>query len=267
MPDDVFQASLALLARIGRERGASPEILEVLAHPAATLTAAPLVRMDDGTLRHFPAYRCRYNELLGPTKGGIRYHPDVTQAEVQALALWMTLNYAVLELPYGGGKGGVAVDPKGAVAVRAGAPVARIVRAVADFIGPDVDIPAVTEGRRAGTTRRRDGSRAGPRLSRRSGRGEGWRLFTDRARTVAGPPAPRAHAVIGGTLAESWDRRCRPARGSSGSWEPRAAPRGLSWESGRPHGQAAPVVVLLLVPHAATELHPCAAPAKTLPSA
>ena len=142
MPDDVFQASLARLARIGRETGASPEILEVLAHPAATLTAALPVRMDDGTLRHFPAYRCRYNDLLGPTKGGIRYHPDVTQAEVQALALWMTLKCAVLGLPYGGGKGGVVVDPK-ALSPRELERLSRAyVRAMADFIGPDVDIPA-----------------------------------------------------------------------------------------------------------------------------
>jgi glutamate dehydrogenase (NADP+) len=142
MPDDVLQASLARLVRIGRETGASPEILEILAHPATTLAAALPVRMDDGTLRHFLAYRCRYNDLLGPTKGGIRYHPDVTRAEVQALALWMTLKCAVLGLPYGGGKGGVVVDPK-ALSPRELERLSRAyVRAMADFIGPDVDIPA-----------------------------------------------------------------------------------------------------------------------------
>ncbi len=139
---DVFRGSLARLARIGEETGASPEILEVLAHPAATLTAALPVRMDDGTLRHFLAYRCRYNDLLGPTKGGIRYHPDVTQAEVQALALWMTLKCAVLDLPYGGGKGGVAVDPKGLSPRELERLSRAYVRAMVDFIGPDVDIPA-----------------------------------------------------------------------------------------------------------------------------
>jgi glutamate dehydrogenase (NADP+) len=98
--------------------------------------------MADGSLRHFPAYRCRYNDLLGPAKGGIRYHPAVTLAEVQALALWMTLKCALVGLPYGGGKGGVAVEPK-ALSRRELERLSRAyVRAMADFIGPDTDIPA-----------------------------------------------------------------------------------------------------------------------------
>jgi glutamate dehydrogenase (NADP+) len=141
MPD-VFQAALAQVERLGSERGASSELLDVLRHPRATLVAGLPVRMDDGSLRHFTAYRCRYNDLLGPTKGGIRFHPEVTLAEVQALALWMTLKCAVVGLPYGGGKGGVTVDPK-SLSPRELERLSRAyVRAVADFIGPDVDIPA-----------------------------------------------------------------------------------------------------------------------------
>jgi glutamate dehydrogenase/leucine dehydrogenase len=106
---DVFQSALTRVERLGRKRGAPPELLDVLRHPRATLIAGLAVRMDDGSLRHFTAYRCRHDDLLGPTKGGIRFHPEVTLAEVQALALWMTLKCAVVGPPYGGGKGGVTV--------------------------------------------------------------------------------------------------------------------------------------------------------------
>lgn len=142
MAGTLLQDALARLDRIGRETNAPPGVLEILRHPAATLTATLPVRMDDGTLRHFPAYRCRYNDLLGPTKGGIRFHPDVSLAEVQALALWMTLKCAVMGLPYGGGKGGVAVDAKTLSPRELERLSRQYIRAMADFIGPDVDIPA-----------------------------------------------------------------------------------------------------------------------------
>ena len=98
--------------------------------------------MDDGSTRHFTGYRCRYNSTLGPTKGGIRFHPDVSSEEVQALALWMTIKCSVAGLPYGGGKGGVIVDPKDLSPMELERLSRAYVRAVADFIGPRVDIPA-----------------------------------------------------------------------------------------------------------------------------
>jgi glutamate dehydrogenase (NADP+) len=138
----VFADAVARLERIGRDAGVSPEIVDALRHPEATLTATLPLRMDNGATRRFVAYRCRYNDALGPAKGGIRYHPDVTLEEVQALALWMTIKCAVVGLPFGGGKGGVIVDPKELSPLELERLSRAYMRAMADFIGPDVDIPA-----------------------------------------------------------------------------------------------------------------------------
>ena len=83
-----------------------------LRSPKSVLQVSLPVRMDDGSLKVFQGYRVRYNDLLGPTKGGIRYHPNVNVDEVQSLAFWMTFKCAVVGLPYGGAKGGVTVNPK-----------------------------------------------------------------------------------------------------------------------------------------------------------
>ena len=82
----------------------------VLSEPKRCLTVSIPVRMDDGSIRVFKGHRVRHNIARGPAKGGIRYHPDVTIDEVKALASWMTWKCACLDLPYGGGKGGVEVD-------------------------------------------------------------------------------------------------------------------------------------------------------------
>jgi glutamate dehydrogenase (NADP+) len=139
---DVFGDAVARMERIGRACGIAAETLEALRHPRATLTASLPVRMDDGATRHFTAWRCRHNDALGPTKGGIRYHPGVTLAEVQALALWMTVKCALVGLPYGGAKGGVVVDPKALSRLELERLSRAYMRAMADFVGPDVDVPA-----------------------------------------------------------------------------------------------------------------------------
>ncbi len=142
MERDVFEDAVERVVRIAEEAGLEPEIAEALRHPEATLMASLPVRMDDGSTRYFPAYRCRFNDSLGPAKGGIRFHPEVTLAEVQALALWMTVKCAVTDLPYGGGKGGVAVDPKSLSRMELERLSRAYMRAMADFVGPEVDIPA-----------------------------------------------------------------------------------------------------------------------------
>jgi len=139
---NVFMDALARLQRIGNETGIGTEVIEALNYPKATLSATLSVRMDDGSTNHYPAYRCHYNDALGPTKGGIRFHPGVTVAEIQALALWMTLKCAIAGLPYGGGKGGVVVDPKSLSHMELERLSRAYVRAMAGFIGPNVDIPA-----------------------------------------------------------------------------------------------------------------------------
>jgi glutamate dehydrogenase (NADP+) len=142
MAGNVFTRATARLERIGEAVKVDPEVVAALRYPRACLMATLPVRMDDGRRAHFPAYRCHYNDVLGPTKGGIRYHPDVTIEEVQALALWMTIKCAVLDLPYGGAKGGVVVDPKRLSPMELERLSRAYVRAMADFIGPDKDIPA-----------------------------------------------------------------------------------------------------------------------------
>jgi glutamate dehydrogenase (NADP+) len=139
---NVFRDAVARVERIGAAAGVAPEVVDVLRRPKAMLTADLRVRMDDGSAKHFPAYRCRYNDALGPTKGGIRFHPGVTIEEVQALALWMTIKCAVVGLPYGGGKGGVTVDPKVLSKLELERLSRAYMRAMADFVGPDIDIPA-----------------------------------------------------------------------------------------------------------------------------
>ncbi len=139
---NVFEDAVARVERIGARAGVAPEVIDALRHPRATLTASLPVRMDDGSTRHFVAYRCRYNDALGPTKGGIRFHPGVTLEEVQALALWMSIKCAVVGIPYGGAKGGVIVEPKQLSRLELERLSRAYMRAMADFVGPEIDIPA-----------------------------------------------------------------------------------------------------------------------------
>jgi glutamate dehydrogenase (NADP+) len=101
-----------------------------------------MIRMDDGSRKSFLAWRCRYDDTRGPTKGGIRYHPDATVEEVETLAFWMTFKCAVMNLPYGGGKGAVQVDPRTLSKAELERLSRAYVQAFARIIGPDRDIPA-----------------------------------------------------------------------------------------------------------------------------
>ena len=120
----------------------SDDAIERLKLPKSSLKVSIPVRMDDGELRIFPGYRVRYDDTRGPTKGGIRYHQDVSSDEVQSLAFWMTFKCAVANLPFGGGKGGITVNPKELSPFELERLSRGYIDAVADFIGPDIDIPA-----------------------------------------------------------------------------------------------------------------------------
>ena len=120
----------------------SEDAIERLKLPKSSLKVSIPVRMDNGELRIFPGYRVRYDDTRGPTKGGIRYHQDVSIDEVQSLAFWMTFKCAVANLPFGGGKGGITVNPKELSHFELERLSRGYIDAVADFIGPDVDIPA-----------------------------------------------------------------------------------------------------------------------------
>jgi glutamate dehydrogenase (NADP+) len=120
----------------------SEDALLRLKYPKASLSVSIPVRMDDGSLRVFQGYRVRYDDTRGPGKGGVRYHPNVTLDEVQSLAFWMTFKCALLNLPFGGAKGGICLNPKELSKQELERLSRGYIDAIADFIGPDVDILA-----------------------------------------------------------------------------------------------------------------------------
>lgn len=119
-----------------------PDVYEELKWPRETLASTLLIRMDDGSRRAFKAWRCRYNDRRGPTKGGVRFHPNVSLDEIETLSFWMTFKCAVANLPFGGGKGGVCVDTKQLSPVELERLSRAYIEAFAPFIGPDRDIMA-----------------------------------------------------------------------------------------------------------------------------
>ncbi|GAP97506.1 Glu/Leu/Phe/Val family dehydrogenase [Leptolyngbya sp. NIES-2104] len=120
----------------------SEDAIESLKYAKASLSVAIPVRMDDGSLKVFQGYRVRYDDSRGAGKGGVRYHPNVTLDEVQSLAFWMTFKCAALNLPFGGAKGGIAVNPKALSKLELERLSRGYIDAIADFIGPDTDILA-----------------------------------------------------------------------------------------------------------------------------
>lgn len=117
-------------------------IMTQLMSPKRVIEVSLPIKMDDGSVEVFTAYRSQYNDARGPFKGGIRFHPGVTVDEVKALSAWMTWKTAVVDIPLGGGKGGVIVDPKKLSARELEALSRAYARAFAPFIGPDLDVPA-----------------------------------------------------------------------------------------------------------------------------
>jgi glutamate dehydrogenase (NADP+) len=138
----LFEGTGARLEAAAEVSTVSEDTLERLRLPRSVLKVSIPVRMDDGSLKTFPGYRVRYDSTLGPTKGGIRFHPRVNVDEVQSLAFWMTFKCATVDLPFGGGKGGVTVDTKQLSLAELERLSRGYIDQIADFIGPDVDVPA-----------------------------------------------------------------------------------------------------------------------------
>jgi glutamate dehydrogenase (NADP+) len=134
--------ALVRLDEAARHLRLDGDVLEKLKYPRETMKVRLMIRMDDGTRKSFMAWRCRYDDTRGPTKGGIRFHPQSTADEVETLAFWMTFKCAVLNLPYGGGKGAVRVDPHTLSKSELERLSRAYIQAFARFIGPDRDIPA-----------------------------------------------------------------------------------------------------------------------------
>ncbi len=119
-----------------------PQVKELLREPVRTLTVSVPVKMDNGTVKVFQGFRCQHNDVLGPFKGGIRFHPEADEDEVKALAALMTYKCSVVGLPFGGAKGGVLCDPSELSTAELERLSRGFIRAIAPIIGPDRDIPA-----------------------------------------------------------------------------------------------------------------------------
>lgn len=137
-----LSSACARLEEAAQYASVHKEVVERLKYPTETLSATVPVRMDDGTLRLFKAWRCRFNDLLGPTKGGLRFHPDVSLEEVMPLAFWMTMKCAVVDLPFGGAKGGVKVDTKELSPAELERLSRQWMQVFTHAVGPDRDIAA-----------------------------------------------------------------------------------------------------------------------------
>ena len=119
---------------------------EAIKYPERELKVAVPVEMDDGSVHVFEGYRIQHSTSRGPAKGGVRFHPNVNEDEVKALAAWMTFKCAVVNIPYGGGKGGIVCDPSKLSERELRAMTRRYTAAIAPLIGPDADIPAPDVG-------------------------------------------------------------------------------------------------------------------------
>ena len=137
---------LAQVERVLPHLGDLAYLADTLRHPGRVLIVDIPIEMDDGSLRHFEGYRVQHNLLRGPGKGGIRFHPDVTLEEVMALSAWMTVKCAAVNLPFGGAKGGVRVDPAQLSTKELERLTRRYTREIGCLIGPNQDIPAPDVG-------------------------------------------------------------------------------------------------------------------------
>ena len=137
-----YEAVLQLLQLASKKLDLDPGVHEILKRPMRTMIVNIPIAMDDGSIQVFTGYRVQYNDILGPTKGGIRYHPELTLDEVVALSAWMTFKTAVTGLPLGGGKGGIRCNPKNMSSRELENLTRGYTRAMARFIGPYSDVPA-----------------------------------------------------------------------------------------------------------------------------
>lgn len=148
-PSNLYQQVATQVLNSSALLGLPRHLQIILAQPKNEIMVHYPVRMDDGTYRLFKGYRVQHNNLLGPYKGGIRYHQDVSLDDVKTLALLMTMKCALVRLPFGGGKGGVQVDPRKLSEDELMRMTRRFISALGDNIGPSYDIPAPDVGTNA----------------------------------------------------------------------------------------------------------------------
>lgn len=201
------------------------------------------VRLDDGSVAYFEGYRVHHNTARGPAKGGVRYHPEVTLSEVMALAGWMTIKNAAVGLPYGGGKGGIRVDPRKLSPGELERLTRRYTSEIGILLGPDRDIPApdVNTGERE----------------------MAWMMDTysmNVGRTVPGVVTGKPIA-LGGSLG----RRDATGRGSSSPRRPRRRRSGFRWR-GPGWPSRASATWATPPPGPSTTTGPASSPSRTTPA-
>ena len=139
---NLFTSTQDVIKEALNKLGYDEAMYELLKEPLRMLTVRIPVKMDDGTTKVFTGYRAQHNDAVGPTKGGVRFHPTVSEQEVKALSMWMTLKCGIVDLPYGGGKGGIVCDPRQMSMGELERLSRGYVRAVSQIVGPTKDIPA-----------------------------------------------------------------------------------------------------------------------------
>jgi len=142
MADDPFENMLAQMDRAKEYADVDEGVFERLKHPERTLKVTLPVRLESGEVEVFEGYRCQFDSARGPFKGGVRFHPSVTQREVEALAGWMSWKTALIDLPYGGAKGGVICEPKDLTEQDLERLTRRYTEGIRRMIGPETDVPA-----------------------------------------------------------------------------------------------------------------------------
>jgi len=143
---DAFENALTQFNAAAQKLNLTPNQIAVIQKPRRVIEVQLPVRMDDGSIRLFHGYRVQHNIMRGPAKGGVRFHPDVNLPEVKALAFWMTFKCAVVNVPFGGGKGGVVCDPNELSRNELERLSRRYFAELADIFGPERDIPAPDVG-------------------------------------------------------------------------------------------------------------------------
>lgn len=151
MPESVVSTVRNQLTRASKHVDVPPGVIERLKHPTKVHRVSVPLERDDGSVEIFPGYRAQHDDVRGPYKGGIRYHPDIDEDESIALAMWMTWKCAVMDLPFGGAKGGVIVDPTELSTSETERLTRRFAEEIRGFVGPTKDIPAPDMGTNAQT--------------------------------------------------------------------------------------------------------------------
>ncbi|MBI4172694.1 MAG: Glu/Leu/Phe/Val dehydrogenase, partial [Actinobacteria bacterium] len=144
--ENPYEIAKHQLRRVGEVFGIDPNLINVLERCKKTVEVSIPVKMDDGSTQVFDGYRVTHNVARGPSKGGIRYHPDVTRDEVKSLSMWMTWKCALMGLPFGGAKGGVVCNPKTLTRGELERLTRRFTSEIINEIGPEKDIPAPDVG-------------------------------------------------------------------------------------------------------------------------